>query len=822
MGELMCSDLDMPMLTPDIFQPIIKSFLNDCTNVSWQLLSDGKIDSDAIILLTRMCQEIIDRLTMLILEVTLPQVNKWMDWVEEENHRNACMTASIPTKSSVYTQRTHIYDRVTEEDVEASFGNCLDCCFGMALGRQQGKTEQSQALLALFIVSIAKRVNCGLQELSQPSSPNSSNESVSSTDSQTEDIVYNIAHILRACMGNYKVLPSPQFSRRSQCSSCTFSDDETDIKKIMEAADQLLVLTDIGERSTTPAGKPPQKSAEQEEEAEDDEELKIVLDFLASESENEASMKPESLPQRSAKEEEEERLYQETAAEFLASESENEASMKPESLPQRSGKEEEEERLYQETAAEFLSRESEDDASMKPENRPKKSAEQEKEDERTLKAALEFLASEGENYTPIERENLPRKGSEVEEDNDEELKAVLDFLSSESEDDSSMKPQRLPKKSAEQEEEDKRTLKAVLEFLASEGENYNSIERENLPQKAAEKLEKEAIHYSLVNISPGEIIQDDDISEKELPLRSGEKLEKEAIHYSLVNISPIQDYDIYGEKSEVRLSSSLVVEASESYGERRPLKSEEQEQGSECTSPSSSLVNETSHSYEEKLPKQRRKGIKKGKKKADYSSTETSDGGTQQRYNERYQDEQDAFYSEEELLIKQHRTCLTVFLVKLLEHIAPPNQTIYHSDFEGMVERLRMKTDTIGFATLLRTRENIHIPVYKDLVEQFGSAEDIQSAITYKSAVFEKAVSTALKENLWKSSEKTRRTAVKSKTKKRVKQLSTDSEMNTSSVSEEFEVVVASTPLPQKKNKKKCILCRMIKCVTKFFRKVFK
>ncbi|KAK5902909.1 hypothetical protein CesoFtcFv8_008120 [Champsocephalus esox] len=86
--------------------------------------------------------------------------------------------------------------------------------------------------------------------------------------------------------------------------------------------------------------------------------------------------------------------------------------------------------------------------------------------------------------------------------------------------------------------------------------------------------------------------------------------------------------------------------------------------------------------------------------------------------------------------------------------------------------------------------------------------------------MFEKAVSTALKENLWKCSEKTRSTAVKRKTKKRVKQFSTDSEMNTSSMSEEFETVVGSTPLPQKKNKKKCILCHTVDCVTKFFRKV--
>ncbi|KAI9525708.1 hypothetical protein NQZ68_002254 [Dissostichus eleginoides] len=775
-----------------------------------------------------MCQEIIDTLTILILEATLPQVNKWMDWVEEENHKNACITASVPTEPRVYTQRTRTYDRVTEEDVEASFGNCLDCCFGMALGLQQGKTEQSQALLALFIVSITKRVNYGLQELTQPSSANSSNESVSSTDSQTEDIVYHIAHILRACMGNDKVLPSPQFSRSSQCSSCTFSDDETDIKKIMEAADQLLVLTEIRERSATPAGKPPQKSLEEEEE--EQLYLKTVLEFLSSESENEASMKPESLPQKSAEEEAEDDEELKVVLDFLASESENEASMKPESLPKRSAKEEEEERLYLETAAEFLSSESENYSSMKPENLPKKSAEQEEENKRILKAALEFLASEGENYSSMKPENLPQKSAEQEEENERILKAALEFLASEGENYSSMKPENLPQKSSEEEEEDDEELKAALEFLASEGENYTSIERENLPQKAAEKLEKEAIigkrSNSLVHISPGEIIQDYDISEKELPLKSGEKLEKEAIHYSLANISPgeiIQDYDISGEKSEVSLSSSLVVEASDSFRERRPLKSEEEEElGSERTSPSSSLVNETSNSYDEELPQQRRKGIKKGKKKADYSSTETSDGGTQQRYNERYQDEEDAFYSEEELLIKQHRTCLTVFLVKLLDRIATPNQTIYHSDFEGMLERLRMKTDTIGFATLLRTRENIHIPVYKDLVKQFGSAEEIQSAIRYKSAIFEKAVSTTLKENLWKCSQKTRSTAVRRKTKKRVKQLSTDSEMNTSSVSEEFEWVVGSTPLPQKKNKKKCLLCRMIGCVTKFFRKVFK
>ncbi|KAK5893490.1 hypothetical protein CgunFtcFv8_006359 [Champsocephalus gunnari] len=570
----------------------------------------------------------------------------------------------------------------------------------MALGLPQSQTEQSQALLALFVVSITKRVNDGLRELTQPPSSNSSSESVSSTDSQTEDIVYHIAHILRACMRKDNGLPSLQFSRRS----CTFSDDETDIKKLMAAADELLVSTDFGERSPTPAGKPPQKSSE--EEAEDDADFKIVLDFLASERENEASVKPESPPKRSAKEEEAERLYLETAAEFFPGE--NEASVKPEKLP--------------ETSAE-------------------------------------------------------------EEDDDEEPKAVSDFLTTESEDDASVKPEKLPKRSAEEEER-----LSAAEFVP--GENKASVK----PQKSR-------------------------------PQKSAEKLDRKAVHYSLGTISPVQDYDISGKKSEVRLFPSLVVEASDSFGE--PLKSEEG-LGSECTSPSSSVVYETSNSYDEQLPQQRRKVLKKGKKakkgkkKADYSSTETSDGVTRQRYDERYLDEEERFYSEEELLIKQHRTCLTVFLVKLLDRIATPSQTIYHSDFEGMVERLRMKTDTIGFATLLRTRENIHVPVYRDLVEQFGSAEQLQSAIRYKSAMFEKAVSAALKDNLWKCSEKTRSTAVKRRTKKRVEQFSTDSEMNTSSMSEEFQMVVGSTPLPQKKKKKKCMLCHMVDCVAKFFRKVFK
>ncbi|KAI4799353.1 hypothetical protein KUCAC02_016985 [Chaenocephalus aceratus] len=494
----------------------------------------------------------------------------------------------------------------------------------MALGLPQSQTEQSQALLALFAVSITKRVNSGLRELTQPPSSNSSSESVSSTDSQTEDIVYHIAHILRACMRNDKGLPSPQFSRRS----CTFSDDETDIKKIMAAADELLVLTDFEERSATPAGKPPQKSSE--EEAEDDEEFKIVLDFLASEREDEASVKPESPPKRSAKEEEEERLYLETAAEFFPGE---------------------------------------DEASVKPESRPKTSAEQKEENGRILEAALEFLASEGENYSSIERENRPQKSAE-EEDGDEEPKAGLDFLASENEDDASVKPDSPPKRSAKEEEEERLYLETAAEFFP--GENEASVKPESRPQRSAEKLDRKAVHYSLGTISP------------------------------------VQDYDISGKKSEVRLFPSLVVEASDSFGE--PLKSEEG-LGSECTSPSSSLVYETSNSHDEQLPQQRRKVLKKakkakkGKKKADYSSTETSDGGTQQRYDERYLDEEEHFYSEEELLIKQHRTCLTVFLVKLLDHIATPSQTIYHSDFEGMVERLRMKTDTIGFATLLRTRE---------------------------------------------------------------------------------------------------------------------
>ncbi|KAK5936243.1 hypothetical protein CgunFtcFv8_027634 [Champsocephalus gunnari] len=91
------------MLTPDTVQPIIRSCLNDCTGVGSCYRMAKCTQTPSFFLQGCVSGDHRYTLTILITEVTLPQVNKWMDRVEEDNHKHASITASFSSSVSSHS-----------------------------------------------------------------------------------------------------------------------------------------------------------------------------------------------------------------------------------------------------------------------------------------------------------------------------------------------------------------------------------------------------------------------------------------------------------------------------------------------------------------------------------------------------------------------------------------------------------------------------------------------------------------------------------------------------------------------------------------------
>ncbi|XP_029308692.1 uncharacterized protein LOC115022033 [Cottoperca gobio] len=176
----------------------------------------------------------------------------------------------------------------------------------------------------------------------------------------------------------------------------------------------------------------------------------------------------------------------------------------------------------------------------------------------------------------------------------------------------------------------------------------------------------------------------------------------------------------------------------------------------------------------------------------------------------------------EEELPQRDETFLVCFVCKLVDHIAHSTKTtIYNVDLDLMLERLNKST--VGSLSLPQTVGNIHIPVYKELCHQFGSAARLQAAMVSKDGKFEEAVAKTLKAQLQKSSRKN--ISFMAKVKKtfcrKSRKVAPIIETNTSvSHTEVIELVNGSTPPPQRRQKFPAIR-RMFASAAKFLRNPF-
>ncbi|KAE8278662.1 hypothetical protein D5F01_LYC23579 [Larimichthys crocea] len=210
-GEMICSELDVPIITSEALEPVVTLFLSAITDDQWVLLADGKMTSGAFSRLYKMCSDILKIISSEVLEVVEPQVLDWM---------------FIHATQGGHNMKNRIFYSVTEDDIKASIGNSFDRCFGEVTGIPQERSNGSIALLELFAAEVKKRVNEKLagQSASCPRTVEFI-DSETSNDYDATEMVHLVANILYCLLQNDS--ESPKY--RDTVSSMDFSSKLGDI-----------------------------------------------------------------------------------------------------------------------------------------------------------------------------------------------------------------------------------------------------------------------------------------------------------------------------------------------------------------------------------------------------------------------------------------------------------------------------------------------------------------------------------------------------------------------------------------------------------------
>ncbi|KAE8283882.1 hypothetical protein D5F01_LYC17209 [Larimichthys crocea] len=147
-GELRCSDFEVPLFTSETFIDLFLLHLKNLTQEQWDFLAFGKIDLPTVLILTNLCNDIVENVTMEVLEEIEPQYNS--------------ANTPVTTNNSELPQRERNLCSVTREDIEASLGDSLNQCFAEVMNVSEKKSDYSEQLRRLVAGEVARNINCRL------------------------------------------------------------------------------------------------------------------------------------------------------------------------------------------------------------------------------------------------------------------------------------------------------------------------------------------------------------------------------------------------------------------------------------------------------------------------------------------------------------------------------------------------------------------------------------------------------------------------------------------------------------------------------------
>ncbi|XP_039858507.1 uncharacterized protein LOC120715553 isoform X1 [Simochromis diagramma] len=188
-AEPRCSHLSVPLFRFGDIERCLRNYLDDLSLRQWTALATDDVSSDVVDLLTEMCRALIGHISTVVYKVIRRQVSCC-----PHNHDRGDKESSADRMKVEPLLDGCSYCRVTEDDIQASLRNIFHYCFGWVLGFGQRRSCDSDKLLTLFSVSIAKNVNSALSRITGSTSLQSDR---STSPTNFVGMVHSVANILK-------------------------------------------------------------------------------------------------------------------------------------------------------------------------------------------------------------------------------------------------------------------------------------------------------------------------------------------------------------------------------------------------------------------------------------------------------------------------------------------------------------------------------------------------------------------------------------------------------------------------------------------------
>ncbi|XP_057674869.1 uncharacterized protein LOC130905458 [Corythoichthys intestinalis] len=195
---LRCSNLNMPLLATDFFKSELQLYLDGLTAEMWDLIEYGHFDCNAFMVLLKMWQSILYKISQEVLSVVLPQV---------EEH------AQIIMNGGESPHRAHNYSRVTEDDIHACIWDSLLFALKDTINAGEIKSPCGERLLELVAAKVSKTVNRALSETA--SRPGPPNLDVPHQVSEIGEIALQSISVLKDCLATMRL--AGRFGNEDDC-----------------------------------------------------------------------------------------------------------------------------------------------------------------------------------------------------------------------------------------------------------------------------------------------------------------------------------------------------------------------------------------------------------------------------------------------------------------------------------------------------------------------------------------------------------------------------------------------------------------------------
>ncbi|XP_061653006.1 uncharacterized protein LOC133488743 [Phyllopteryx taeniolatus] len=208
---LRCSNLNMPLLETEFFKSELQLYIDGLTKEMWDLIEYGHFDFNAFMVLFKMWQTILYKISQEVLSVVLPQV---------EEH------AQILVNGCDSPQWALNYSSVTEDDIHACIWDSLLLALKNTINAGEVRSPCGDHLLELVAAKVSKTVNTALSEISSQldSAPHLD---VPHQVSEIGEIALQSISVLRDCLENMRLVSGFEFEE--VCAYSDSSEDTTDV-----------------------------------------------------------------------------------------------------------------------------------------------------------------------------------------------------------------------------------------------------------------------------------------------------------------------------------------------------------------------------------------------------------------------------------------------------------------------------------------------------------------------------------------------------------------------------------------------------------------